>query len=841
MKNWNALVVSLWCGKYNFKEVEFFKDSKIYRTFGNHDSITIAPVFGEDSTQTLTNMWSKTVLYSNNIKAGESIHNYFAISDNPNCKAFWESDFPYLFVSSIQVKFNILENFDEQINGFKNEIFSLLNNSGYADHFNFELYNSLGSEDILLFIKTNTYIEGANLIRKISVESTYEHYNYSVCGMNVDTLLDDLENNTEVIPKVVVCSVLDNVIKYKEWFNEFKKEYPYELKFESLELSSIPTEEYVHLARIGNEDICINIYNCNMKHFLKMFLNKSGVFYYDNALVKQIFSRLRIQFDTTLNVDNERSHRDSNNGKSLINLNASKLKKVLSNSASAYVYKAISEVLAAAENLETKKFAFDVQDCIRNVFPLFVSKVSSFDDKHLGFNQNQFDKDVILFTTGLLSIANGSLHADKLFINVPGFNAVPCDVPAKLLVYYTAYIQKLVDILNDSEIYNYRFLLCPDLYLGIEIVSLFNYFPSDSQLLKARIPIKRLFEPKSLLMELSHEVAHYVGVTVRARNVRVKHLTNAISYIFADRLLRPKMIQPIKDGSVYAKENLEAMVIQKFMPSNIKSIDYMLENNWSGVVKLLNNKLNIDSSETETLYLSSLKNRFYEKAQLFLSAENFSQLLNEIYDIVVAEKLLDIPDDAFAFGRIVNRHKDLILLDECKSIIISCCDLFSEAFADLVMLYITEEPNEYLYNIYISEKNTSFNNGVTDICSWHFNQAGRMKFERIISVFKALNYSFDKIDYKEDQQFKDYVECIEKYSHDENEFSREVPLAVVNSTSSYLKECLNELKSKSDQLDIIKALFKSTSKKDLFDFVEQFGKEAFQFRLDLIKTNHLDN
>lgn len=841
MSIWNSLVVSLWCGKYEF---DCEDNIKTYKTFGNHDSISIAPISGDTSTEILAGMWEKTNYFSHNIKAGESIHNLFAISDDDNCEQFWKNDTPYLFMSSIQINYNSGEDFNKQYESFFKEVSSILEESEFIKNRDFAIYNSLDSGDVILFLKTNIYVVGADIINKITMKSKYNHYSYSVCGLNTNLLLKGLESNQEIIPKVVICSVLADVSKYQKWFENFNREYPFELNsnFAIKDNNDFINEEYVHLARLGNEDICINIYNCNMKHFLNMFLKEDGVFYYNNYHVKNVFARLRIQFDSNvvdMNFDSDKSYK---NGKSLIEKSSDQWKYELTNTVSAYISKAIFEVLAASENLELKKFAFDVQDCIRNVFPLFTSKLHSYYKNDFAYSQKKFEHDVILFTTGLLSIANGSLHADKLFINVPGFNAVPCDIPSKLLIYYTAYIQRLTTILNDREDFDYRFLLCPDLYLGIEIFPLFYYNNSDSQLLKARIPIKKLFEPKILLMELSHEVAHYVGSSVRARKERADLLIEMISYIFADRILRPKTLIPVfQEDDGFANKDIESKIISLFMPSNNKSLELLLENEWNPIIIYIKNNLinESDINEKDILYLNILKEKITKSATNLMIGEKSKELQNKIYDVIQCNNMLEDPDKIFGFVNMIERHKTEILFDEYVDIVKNCCTLFSESFADLVMLYITNDPNSYLYNIFKSENRESFKSDDNIIHPWEYHQAGHMKFERIISVFTSLGYNFDDINKKNNPLFEKYIENLKNYSLQKNELNRAVPITVINIITEYLNICLKELENKKSDFEVIKALYDTTEKRNVNIFINEFRKIAFEFRTQLINQNEL--
>lgn len=854
MDNWNSLVVSLWCGKYCMEE-NTGNTMLSYRTFGNHDIITVKPVDGTNSTDVLQNMWMHTNEISKNMVAGESIHNLFAISEDCDCNRFWETDLPYLFISAIQINFDCNKDFEEQLCELKNEIEAILCANSFKKNIDFIIYNSLDCGDILLFLKTSQYLLGADMIYEITIKSQIKHYSYSVCGFNTDLLFESILNNDEIIPKVVVCSVLADASNYESWFREFLKEYPRQLQnsihkrfINSKQINDFINDdednydEYVHFARLGNEDICINIYNCRMSHFLEMLCYDKGVFSHNNPLNKAAFSRLRIQFDSNINDIKPVKKRTFSEGKSLISIKSDLWKPILEKSANPYVYKAISEVFAASENLELKGFAFDIQDCIRNVLNLFINKISAYNNNKNKFSHMEFDNDLILFISGLMSIANGSLHADKLFINVPGFNAVPCDAPSKLLVYYTSYIQKLVSILNDINEFDYRFLLCPDLYIGIEVVTLFNYTRNESQLLKARIPIRKLFDPKTLLMELSHEAAHFVGAKIRNRRKRAGCLADIIAYNFSDRILRPIELQNLFPDD-YISGDIEKNILTSFFPqtNDSGSLCELLKNEWKAIPEFIKEKLlkNCNLEDEKELFLGAIKELFVDNSIKLLVDNEVEELSNKIFEVLAENsEHFENVDDAFLLSKIIDRHINEILLGEYESIIHYACNLCSESFADLIMLYITEDPQTYLYNIFQSEKSASFSAGDEEIYSWNYYQIGQMKFERIISVLNTLNYNIEDIN-TDDELFTEFLNSLKHYVDLNNEDYRSCSIVTIEANSKYLSLCFNELKEKDKELVPLKNLYHSAAKSSLCECMSMFRKCAFDFRNSLIQENSL--
>lgn len=854
MSKWNAIVASLWCGKY---DNDFNDEIIAYRTFGNHDTITISPVDGETATCVLNGMWDRTRAFSNNIKHGESIHNLFGVAKSEKCDDFWGKSTPYLFLSEIQMNYKDGTEFETQLEEFEKEINTFLSELGLRENEDFVFYYSLDCGDILLFIKTYKYTVGADIINKITIKSNFKHYSYSVCGIDVNMVMSN-EGCAEIIPKVVISSVFSDATNYKDWLAKFKVVYPCELDFEKSELIQdnelakiiCTKEEFVHLARLGNEDVCINIYNCDLQQFVKMLTDTNGVFSHKNEIVTSTFSRLKIQFDIKFKDIEPSKTRKLTAGASLVNQLSGVWKTKLNQEVNPFVFKALIEVLNAVENLEAKEFAIDIQDCVRNVFALFVRKIADFDCVNFedGYSNEDFNKDLILFTTGLMSIANGALHADKLFINAPGFNAVLCDIPAKLLVYYTAFIQKLVETLNDSQNFDYRFILCPDLYLNIEVEGLFDYKKSDSQLLKARIPVKKLFDPQILLMELSHEAAHFVDTEIRSRKERVAFLSDIVSIVLADKLLRPLEFEFESED----EEDIDEIdVIREFFTDDNLTLADMLNNQWKNIKLIFKKTLlkDIDHNDSEILYLENIGNVFKNNIQELLTEEALlegeqTSFFDEVYSVI-----LDDTQESKQFeyilllSKILKRHLHQIILNEYRMIIDRSCNLLSESFADLIMLYITKDPKTYLKNIFEAERNKAIKYNSQNVYPWNEASISEMHLERIISVLTSLGYIIDEIDSVEtdDKDFLGFLKSIKEYADRDNYDIRAIPYEVIDITTSYLKVCLDKIKTKEGGIEDLRKLYlAATMPNSVANCIKQYRESSFAFRNKIVKENRLD-
>lgn len=857
MSKWDSIVISFWSGKYTN---DFPESVRAYKTFGNHDFLTISPVDGENASEVLKEMWNRTNEFSNGIKYGESIHNLFAVAQSEDCENFWNEEKSFMFVSEIQLNLKDSADFDKQVDDFNREIKELLSAFNLKENDDFVLYYSLDCADVILLFKTDKYIKGADVINQLTIKSRYRHYSYSVCGLKPDLILLD-EEYTEIIPKVVICSVFSDASNYESWLKAFKEHYPNEVTFDNHTFESVVSEtddlnkgEFVHFSRLGNEDVCINIYNCNLKHFIEMIAFEDGVLSNSNSLCSSTFSRLRIQFDVKFKDVVPSVKRKMDEGKSLISNLSREWKEILQKEdVYPFVRKAIVEVLSAVENLEKKEFAADIQDCVRNVFSLFVSKIDELTNDNNEEQKNKFEirqytskkfnEDLILFTTGIMSITNGSLHADKMFIEVPGFNAVLCDIPAKLLVYYTAFIQMLVDTLNDSDSLKYKFILCPDLYLKAEVTPLFYYQKTDSQLLKARIPIKKVFDPQMLLMELSHEAAHFVDTQIRCRQERVETFAEIMALILSDRILRPVIL--------YSEEDplMEMKMVQSFLPNKNDVLDDVLNNEWRPIRDALKKALceKVDLCDKESIYLESVAKVFSKEIYDLLFCKKkiddiSKDFFNLICDVITTEDVrVERFGDVSALFKIIERHIVEIVEIEYGKIIAAVQYLLSESFADLIMLFVTRDLEAYLFNIYELEKGNAVKQDGKIIYKWENAFAGAMYKERIISVLLAFDFdfSFEKFETK-DPLFQSFLLSLKDYADKNNYDYRSLPYGVIDITVEYLKTCLNHLKEKEDDLKQLIDLYEvATTPNSVENCIRKFRECAYKFRYKIEIENEL--
>ncbi|MCM1088490.1 MAG: hypothetical protein NC419_10055 [Muribaculaceae bacterium] len=128
---------------------------------------------------------------------------------------------------------------------------------------------------------------------------------------------------------------------------------------------------------------------------------------------------------------------------------------------------------------------------------------------------NCYDK----YFTALNTLVNSTMHNDRQFVQATAFNAVFYSVPPKILAFYSAYNYRIKQILKEDDDYQYTFLIYPSFSptIMLEQISLDEKPPCD-RILTVMISEKALYDIQSVLHQLIHEQAHYVGNTLRCRD-----------------------------------------------------------------------------------------------------------------------------------------------------------------------------------------------------------------------------------------------------------------------------------------------------------------------------------
>ena len=804
----NSLSISFYKG--NIFEMET-SNSIVYRSLGNYDYISIKPFIINSNKSSET---EDATISSPTRSEYDSIHTFFGVFNTLNntinqpTKFFESSKTLYTFISFIQLNYNCNKSSSKQFNDCLKIIQNNLKDVEYM------IFNSLDCCDIIVFLKSEKYCDGANIIQQLDNEN-FIKYSYSVLGIDFTQLSE--VNYDEKIDKITICGVIADNCDFNKWYDSFTEKFP-------------NTEKVLKYGRIGNEDVILNILDCKALDFFRCFKDDYGVLNIKNRLFYNALISPRMHFDNFYSpnesVPSPSKPIELNLKEKLINayINAEQRGLIIDKT----IKKASLEVLNSCDFLSKRNFALDIRDCINSSIDLFFEKVQNYiiDEPDCGIIQ--YNDSIKKYIAGIMSIVNGSLQADRMFFQVPGFNAVLYEIPSKLIIFYTAYVNKVAKIIDDLDS-NYGFIVCPDLYQFTYISVLFpEKFTETNLLLKVRIPVDLLFKPKKLLRELTHEVAHFVGKEVRNREERYNIEKEIIAremmeYLFEndDENVVSEAFERINDFSGFAR------TAQKKFKNNIQLlVDDFFEKNYGDIADYRYHQV-------------YLHDAFYTSCKAILT--NPIEMSSVLKDLII-----DCPDDndvdfimkkALKFKMALDFNKNTFDY-HLQDFIYQLDLLIKESYADLIMILVLDIDLEDYVISFFEPALEQFNGNPAEIL--YRDVIG----ERICAVINCFDTQIDALDLQQVYKDQEKQNKLNQFQDELRYFNREIEFEdnhkipsfskySIDKAAEYLKSCKVIFETKNYDVEYIKILY---SKIDanmmesidlIFDFNHSFRDDMF--------------
>ncbi|MBD5520191.1 MAG: hypothetical protein HDR03_03045 [Lachnospiraceae bacterium] len=787
-------------------------------------------------------MWVKTDEISRKLNIGESCHNLYAIGEDD--KVFWEADYPFLFVSMIQLRMEDEVEQNIAYNKFKDFLTQKINDNNHD--IKFSIYHSLDSCDLILFLKTKLYELGSKLIQEMPSipyqdKQTLNYYCYSLCGIDIESFKKT--DISQDINKIMICFVIRNFALFNQWLGELEKKFPCIEEDQSYRNN---INRQIIYSRLGNEDVCINIMKCDLGRFLKELSEEGGLLNESNELFAKGLMKLRLHFDTSLYP-----------GNSLVNCSKETYFQTLVDKFNQKIVKvdeilypatrkALIEVLNSCSYFEQEHFVKDIQVCIQNSFDIFLSKFDEYiaweaeknekDNYSKIYTKISFNDSVIEFINGIMSVINGALHTDRMFFQAPGFNAVLYDIPAKLLAFYTAYVMKIVEILNDSEEKEFAYLLCPDLYLEIVISKLFDnpLKCPTKRLLKGNIPVKSIFAPKQLMMELAHEVAHCVSDDVRRRDIRMKITEVMLADIITNQLFKYSGVNKQKD-----KEILSILFSQNGNLAQIRNTEVAdFEREISGYISnWFDTEFIRDCDVRDEFTFYQVKTKKFFKYKLKELLQNPNGLFSFIEDkyiekFIFNDDLAEKVEKIYALNTIMESNLQTLQTDSdyMYRIIEVVHSLTSESYSDLIMCKMLGlSGKEYIFQFF------EINQELLDSKGFEFLYANATG-ERIVSVLEALGEDINSISADGDYLYSCYLDRIKNFNEsDESKRNKSIllPKKVIKDNVYYLKKCLEKIQEKGldNKFTEMRNIYNDVTRNDMFTSTQTIFKSVHEMRI----------
>lgn len=310
-----------------------------------------------------------------------------------------------------------------------------------------------------------------------------------------------------------------------------------------------------------------------------------------------------------------------------------------------------------------------------------------------------------------------TMHSERQFVQAPAFNATYFDVPPKLLAFYSAVAQEVLDALRgESEPY-YQFLFIPNYQRDINVRPLELEMRENlsQHLAVVHLHESYFYDPVLTIKLFCHEAAHYLSN--RHRKERALYIFRVISFLLLANTPLGDGMKETKNNSVLAvmADSLADFLLEKIeeqtphftrdIPYHLGDISAFLSSNAYGIDFFR------DSVEAECI-CNRWKRALLEKEKfefekfhgiLRTSLEYIQTTLRSDYLVKVFEQYPNAEYVYEVFSRNIAycasfpdmRTPDVEFNNFCENII----QVFSEAYADLRMSELMGE--EFMWCDYV--------------------------------------------------------------------------------------------------------------------------------------------
>lgn len=514
------------------------REENEYITCGHYDGMDIRTTETCNEKNILHNLYEKS-----NVKAESTDLNQYlyALSMNQGSESHWEDTqtHPYTFIvalnftpqSDLQERIDKLSTFFEVYHEeCKNQAYK----HGLRDReteikFTYSFYYPLSSSDLVVIFNSNSYIYAQMVFARVFAEKSMKiAYSYTVFSMKF------YKEEAGKIEDNILDECLSHAFLYFSVpsFEHFQK-LAYTI-FEKLELEN----EKKYLWLLGKHDTELVFTDIETKKFFPLY-QKAGLLNRENKLFDQAVYNFQtrigvygeIQTGNPESVENNAEKKEPDNEEY-----SRKLKKIFED-ADTYLdsltfpakdafKRTLEEIYHIIGFYEDRKINNYIYDAMVHSFSMFLIELQKAE-----LEEKMNSEFLYQYLDSMNCLIQSYTNSDRKVFQNPKVDRGMFDVPIKLGFFYTAVAYKVIDVLQNIENASnagqqrddqiFTVLLRPVIHGNLRTYDSFSEEkPPRNRILIVEIPEEIMFTPKQFIVELIHEIGHYVGDFVRSRDVR---------------------------------------------------------------------------------------------------------------------------------------------------------------------------------------------------------------------------------------------------------------------------------------------------------------------------------
>lgn len=144
------------------------------------------------------------------------------------------------------------------------------------------------------------------------------------------------------------------------------------------------------------------------------------------------------------------------------------------------------------------------------------------------------------FFSNIAVLVDSMNQTDRQFVQVPAFHLPSFEIPPQIMAYYTVIIRKMLAALQDvdSDIF-YGFTIAPKLVNTLSVFSLsIQDIPQKDEWISMNMDEMSFYTLCLTTETIAHEVSHYIGETLRKREVRKEYMVKCAFQFLLGELAR---------------------------------------------------------------------------------------------------------------------------------------------------------------------------------------------------------------------------------------------------------------------------------------------------------------
>lgn len=571
-------------------------------------------------------------------------------------------------------------------------------------------YMIFDNADLVLFIQSNSFLEITKKIELID-ELSYVKYIHPICGVREESLSTLKKNDRGVFcdsngnrlinddVQEIRISVVGDAGTFENELNEKLKEKG---QSESIKIEK-RNVEYSYM--ISHENYNIYIKNSDMITVLSL-LKSNELLTHQNGLfgnrIYNIETSLQMESRNSDNVLFSKSRKVTKiNIEPWCSSQIDQYRKYMdmaweNKDEGLYSYiQTIIQTLNTLSQFENYSMSKNIFYMVYPSFSMFLKQLKkAYESGKIENDRKEIMNTIQNYLESINSIIYHSIHMDQIFLMVPGCSGTSYSIPTKLNMFYLWFLQEIVNILNDSQ-NQYAFYLAPVMESKPH-THLVNFnFPPGDRLISINLSQRSLFMPRSLIIILAHEIAHYVGDNIRQRKARWERLKRSMAAIIAEVALPYWLSINHPNIEIIHRKKKE---IYSYCKAQIQN--YM-------------DNIQIRAQNTETMYHASKISSILQNVTLNLLSDENQKILDLIKISSSEQKEFsgsfdDLLDVTETFMKIAHESKirlwEAVANGTCDIIIWHMVREYQEIFSDLSAFLILDfDMDDYYTAFRISE------------------------------------------------------------------------------------------------------------------------------------------